>query len=112
LVRSEEALTRKPAETVLPEPDAIAGSSETPTRDFIPNTRLQYARFRFWNGTDWQESWSTAELPAGVEVSLGSDPLPEGLTPEEYPFELYRRIIFLPNQSVRRNPPVAEGKSI
>jgi hypothetical protein len=35
----------------------------------------------------------------GIEVSLGVEPLPPELTAEDYPFEVYRRVIYLPNHT-------------
>lgn len=56
---------------------------------------VRFLRFRYWDGTNWRESWNSFQLPRGVEVSLGSEPLPEKTLPEDYPYELYRRVIHL-----------------
>jgi len=61
---------------------------------------IRFLRFRYWDGSNWQDSWNAIELPQGVEVSLGGPPLPESLIPEEYPYELFRRVIYLPGQGV------------
>ena len=34
--------------------------------------------------------------PPGVEISLGFEPLPAETTPDLYPGEVFRRVIFLP----------------
>ncbi len=79
--------------------DSSATNSASTNLAFLPTEALQYLRFRYWSGTNWADSWNGTGLPAGVEVSVGADPLPVGLTPEEYPFELYRRLICLPSSS-------------
>ena len=67
-------------------------------------TQIQFLRFRYWDGSTWADAWSGPDLPLGVEVSLGADRLPVELTPDEYPFELYRRVIYLPNHAVNPVP--------
>jgi hypothetical protein len=61
--------------------------------------RIQFLQFRYWAGTNWVESWSGMDLPAGVEVSVGRDPMPVELSAEGYPFEIFRRVIYLPNST-------------
>jgi hypothetical protein len=60
-----------------------------------PLTRsIRFVNFRYFDGSLWRDAWDGADLPLGVEVSFGAEPLP----PEEaeYPYELFRRVIFLP----------------
>jgi type II secretory pathway pseudopilin PulG len=59
--------------------------------------RVQFLQFRYWAGTNWIDSWSGLDLPTGVEVTVGRDPMPADAPAEGYPFELFRRVIFLPN---------------
>lgn len=61
--------------------------------------RIQYLRFRYWDGKAWRDSWNGMELPAGVEISLGHEPMPAAEGSEEYPFDLMRRVVFLPNST-------------
>jgi hypothetical protein len=65
--------------------------------------QAQFVRFRYWDGSTWLDDWSTPDLPIGVEVSLGLEPLPAEMTADEYPFELYRRVIYLPNHGPMRS---------
>lgn len=48
---------------------------------------------------DWQETWTGPGLPQAVEVSLGTEPLPPDVAPEDYPYELFRRVIYLPSHA-------------
>jgi type II secretory pathway pseudopilin PulG len=65
--------------------------------DPLLTEHIRYLRFRYWNGAAWQEQWTSWSLPKGIEVSVGREPLPEDLEEEEeYPFELFRRVIYLP----------------
>ncbi len=57
---------------------------------------IRFLNFRFWDGTAWRDSWSGVAPPPGVEVSLGFEPLPADTTPDLYPGEVFRRVIFLP----------------
>ncbi len=57
---------------------------------------IRFLRFRFWDGADWLNSWNDIVPPLAVEVSFGSEPQPDDALPEEYPFELFRRVILLP----------------
>jgi hypothetical protein len=58
--------------------------------------RIQFLAFRYWNGKEWVESWSGMELPGGVEIILGHEPMPKD-SGEVYPYELMRRVVYLPN---------------
>ncbi len=57
---------------------------------------IRFLSFRFWDGTAWRDTWSGVAPPPGVEVSLGFEPLPAEVTPDLYPGEVFRRVIFLP----------------
>jgi type II secretory pathway pseudopilin PulG len=61
--------------------------------------RVQYLQFRYWAGTNWVESWSGMNLPDGVEITMGRDPIPLDAAAEGYPFEFFRRVIYLPNST-------------
>ena len=67
---------------------------------------VKFLRFRFWDGAAWLDAWSDVVPPLGVEVSFGLDPQPDDALPEEYPFELFRRVIALPGG--RESDPFAE----
>lgn len=60
--------------------------------------RIQYLRFRYWDGTQWWDNWSGMELPSGVEISLGHEPMPPD-SAEEYPYDLLRRVVFVPGST-------------
>lgn len=57
---------------------------------------IRFLNFRFWDGTAWRDAWSGVAPPPGVEISLGFEPLPAEVTPDLYPGEVFRRVIFLP----------------
>jgi type II secretory pathway pseudopilin PulG len=57
---------------------------------------IRFSRFRFWNGEAWQDNWTSSEPPAAIEISLGLDPMPPEYEPDQYPFELFRRVLSLP----------------
>lgn len=71
---------------------------------------IRFVRFRYWDGAGWQEGWTNGRPPAGVEVVLGMEPLPPEATPEEYPFEQFRRVIVVP-AGLARGRPATNGVS-
>jgi len=68
---------------------------------------IRFSRFRFWNGEAWQDNWTSSEPPAAIEISLGLDPMPPEYEPDQYPFELFRRVLSLPFDEV--SEPETEG---
>ena len=111
LLRSEGLLTKSASLSVnLPasnDPAAVLPAGTTAPRNGSVASQIQFLRFRYWDGSTWTEAWNSSDLPMGVEVSLGKDPLPAEMTAEEYPFELYRRVIYLPNHAASRAPKLA-----
>ena len=60
-----------------------------------PLTRaIRFVHFRYFDGSLWRDAWDGADLPLGVEVTFGAEPQPA--EEEEYPGELYQRVIYLP----------------
>jgi len=95
LARSEEALvelrTAAASEATLP-----LNASTNKTNRILITEAFKYVRFRYYDGYKWLESWSDTFLPRGVEVTLGSEPMPADVEVEEYPNEVFRRVIALP----------------
>jgi type II secretory pathway component PulJ len=58
--------------------------------------RFKFIRFRYWDGNTWLESWGGGDLPGAVEIVLGEEPLPEGVEPMDYPFPIFRRVVYVP----------------
>lgn len=95
-------------------PDLFAGDAAPAAPAAEPLTdAIRFLSFRFWDGTAWRDNWSGVTPPPGLEVSLGFEPLPPETTPDLYPGEIFRRVIFLPAGQPR--PPgtnlVAQGGS-
>jgi prepilin-type N-terminal cleavage/methylation domain-containing protein len=98
LARSEEPLIE--LRTALPETAVVLPGAETNKSNSILITEaFRFIRFRYWDGHDWVESWSETYLPKGVEVTLGSEPMPADLEIKEYPYEVFRRVIYLPGSA-------------
>lgn len=89
---------------------AVVASSDDSTIPPPPPfaTRVKFVRFRYYDGATWAESWGGGSLPQAVEVSLGLDPLPEGVEPSEYSSPVSRRVIALP-AAPRRAATAARG---
>jgi type II secretory pathway pseudopilin PulG len=72
-------------------------STNAPTRGLEPLTdAIRFVRLWFWDGYEWSATWDSPQLPRGVEINLGAEPLPEDGTLADYPGDLYRRVIYLP----------------
>ena len=92
--------------------NAIEGADASATNLVVrrlPLTdKIQHLQFRYWQGTNWVESWSGLDLPVGIEVVVAKDAMPaEGLTEGEI-FEIFRRVIYLPNSDHPENVVVTE----
>jgi type II secretory pathway pseudopilin PulG len=107
LARTEESLLKRAV--VLTSTNGTEAASTNASLVRTPplfTEDLHFLRFRYWDGTAWQDSWSAAQLPSGVEVTVGAEPLPPESSIEDYPGELYRRVIFVP-QHTTNAPPMA-----
>ncbi len=66
--------------------------------------RIKFLRLRYLAQADpaadeqpWQDSWrDEGNLPLAVEIVLGAEPLPEGAEPDEYPYQTWRRVVYVP----------------
>lgn len=98
LARSEEPLVE--LRTLVPESATVGTGVETNnTSSILISDAFRFIRFRYWDGYKWLESWSETYLPQGVEVSLGSEPMPTDIETTEYPYEVFRRVIYLPGSA-------------
>jgi len=61
---------------------------------------IMYVNFRYWDNGTWAETWSETALPQAVEVTLGTEPLEEGEDPEDYPYEAFRRVVYIPGSAI------------
>jgi hypothetical protein len=58
--------------------------------------KIRFLYLAYWNGAAWVESWNGSDLPAAVEIIMGSEPLPAGVEPADYPYSIYRRVVAVP----------------
>lgn len=65
---------------------------------------VRYLQFRYWDGAAWLTGWTNGVPPAGVEIILGPDPLPEDANPAEPAPGLVRRVVCLPTGIALRQP--------
>ncbi len=59
---------------------------------------FQFLSLRYWDNQsgDWLETWDGGDVPLAVEIVIGIEPLPENTEPAEYPFETFRRVVYVP----------------
>ena len=59
---------------------------------------VKFLRLRYFGESGWTTAWTGGdELPAAVEITLGFEPLPAETEPEEYPYESFRRVVYVPS---------------
>ena len=59
---------------------------------------FKFLSLRYWDNQsgDWLEAWNGGDVPVAVEIVVGIEPLPENTEPAEYPFEVFRRVVYVP----------------
>jgi len=64
----------------------------------LVSPHIKFLRIRYWKDEEWLDEWprENKSIPAAVEVTLGFTPLPESADPEDYPYEMFRRVIAIP----------------
>lgn len=63
---------------------------------------IRFLRFRYWDGSTWITAWSGGDLPVAVEVTVGRQALPRDTTPENYPYETFTRVVYVPASRTQR----------
>jgi len=70
---------------------------------------IKFLAFRYFQDGIWLESWAGGDLPVAVEITMGLDPLPEDTPAEEYPYPVFRRVVYLPGAVAPRRGNVVRG---
>ncbi len=85
-------------ETASVEEEGTRITTSFPSAGAPPLTipELRYLRLRYWDGAQWQDSWSGSHLPRGIEVTLALEPVPPDAAPDTLPEEVFRRVIAIP----------------
>ena len=97
LTRTEQPLVERPALTSAFAPATAPDGTNAPVRSLEPLTdTIRLLRLWYWDGYGWSSTWKSDQLPRGVEITLGTEPLPDDASISDYTGELYRRVIFLP----------------
>ena len=97
LTRTEQPLVEKPATTTAFSSSTTPDATNGPARILEPMTdSIRLLRIWYWDGYGWSATWKSDQLPRGVEITLGADPLPEDVSISDYRGELFRRVIYLP----------------
>ena len=84
---------------VDPQLTNAAGTNLVATLGRPLTDKVKFLQFRYWDGQEWLDSWADFDLPGGVEISLGREVMPEEATAEGYPYEIFRRVVFLPQSA-------------
>lgn len=59
---------------------------------------FKFLSLRYWDNQsgEWLDVWDGGDVPLAVEIVVGIEPLPENTEPAEYPFETFRRVVYVP----------------
>lgn len=123
IARLENASIPKPSPPVLsPSSEAMTSIATQETNsitEVVTNARVEpltdqirYLRLRYWSGAVWMDRWTNGTTPAGVEITLGWDPIEPGVEPEDYAGEVFRRVIALPSGSRVSRPEPLEQEEL
>jgi prepilin-type N-terminal cleavage/methylation domain-containing protein len=95
----ERTCQRTPTLTTIVEGDSHGLAADGSPSNVVVTPLSYNIRFlylRYWDGSAWQDSWTTGDLPGAVEIILGRDALPDGTDPKDYPGETFRRMVCVP----------------
>lgn len=86
----ERTAQKRLAIAVVDEEDDVEATLISPSIRFIA--------FRYFDGTQFLDQWSGGDLPMGVEIVLGREPIGEDMELEEYLelHETHRRLVYVP----------------
>ena len=73
--------------------------------------QLKYLKFRYLNGSAWVDTWPGPQLPLGVEISLGIEPMSATNLLEEYTNHVFRRVVPIPSSAAFRAAANSNGGS-
>lgn len=62
---------------------------------------VKFLGLRYWSDGEWLDNWGGGDLPLAVEIRLGTLPLPEDMSPADYPYDAFRRVVYLPGSRGR-----------
>lgn len=71
--------------------------------------QIKFLRLRYWSGSEWAGSYGGGDLPLAVEVAMGTEPLPQGVSPDDYPYPVFRRVVFVPGSKSSISGTVIRG---
>jgi len=82
-------------QTVIAAPTVEEGSDIVAT---LVAPSFKFLSLRYWDSQsgDWMETWGGGDVPVAVEIVIGIEPLPENTEPADYPFETFRRVVYVP----------------
>lgn len=75
--------------------NGLPTASGNPSRAILTDT-IHFVRFRYWDGAAWVDGWTNSIPPAGVEITLAPESAGDDKSSDEYPTEVFRRVVFIP----------------
>ena len=97
LTRTEQLLLEKVSAPGAFGTTVTLDSTNAPAGDSGPLTdAIRLMRIWYWDGEGWSAKWDSDQLPRGVEITLGAEPLAPDALLADYPGEFFRRVIYLP----------------
>ena len=71
---------------------------------------VKFLNIEYYDGTQWVGSWQGEDLPVAIRISIGTQPLEEGASPEEYPYETTSRVVALASADPAGEGPGRSGR--
>ncbi len=82
-------------QTVIAAPVVEEGTDITAA---LISESFKFLSLRYWDSESgqWLEIWDGGGTPVAVEIVIGVEPLPDDTEPADYPFETFRRVVYVP----------------
>lgn len=65
---------------------------------------IRFLQWRYWDGTEWLDSWVASYLPMGVEITVAEEMVTTNLMIGETELpEQYRRVVYLPGYRLQES---------
>jgi len=103
---TQSAGIERTCQKILSSPTATEG---TEISTVLLTPYIQHLQFRFFDGSTWTNVWQDKGLPLAVEIVMGFPPLPEETEVQDYPYPVFRRMVYLPGASTSLQGPVIRG---
>jgi len=96
------------SQKILAAPTAEEGKE---IKTVLLTPHIKFLNYRYFDGEQWVTEWNEGGLPVAIEITMGSEQLPEDMEAEEYGdhFEAFRRVVYVPGGQNSQTGPILRG---